>query len=125
MRSMLDRNDEVIILVEGYASENDEIGADLAFARAATVAKMVKQQLGPQYEDRIYLHECFESSVPTSEVWIFPNPEGIIYRPKEADRVLEQYTVEGSEENLVNIDAQVDAALGTKQLASKNFLDSL
>ena len=111
MRKLLEDNEEVIILVEGYAAPGDERGAALAFQRAANTAKWLKKQLGDEFAKRVYIHQAYEASVPNNEVYVFPNPEGVIYRPKEADRVLEDYTVEGSEENLVKIDAQVDAGV--------------
>ena len=111
MRELMDANEEVIMLVEGYAQKGDEIGADLAFLRASGIARLLKTQLGPEYESRVYIHQAFEASAPANEIWVFPNPEGVVIRPKEADRVLEDYTVEGSEENLVKIDAEVDAGV--------------
>jgi len=111
MREIIDGNDEVIILVEGYAQPGDSAGAELAFQRAAITAKWLRELLGEQYAAKIYIHQVSEASVPEGEVWVFPNPEGAIYRPKEADRVLEDYTVEGSEENLVKIDADIDAGI--------------
>lgn len=111
MRELLHRNEEVIILVEGYAPPGDEATADLAFRRAANVARFLKEKLGEELAPRVYIHQQYEPSVSPNEVWVFPNPEGVVYRPKEADRVLEDYTVEGSEENLVKIDAEVDAGV--------------
>ncbi|MCD6418488.1 OmpA family protein [bacterium] len=111
MRSLLQRNEEVIILVEGYAMEGDREAEELSFKRAANVAKWIKGKLGPEFAERVYVHQAYEKSVPENEVWVFPNPEGVVYRPKEADRVLEDYTIEGSEENLVKIDADVDAGV--------------
>ncbi|MCD6532099.1 OmpA family protein, partial [bacterium] len=111
MRQLLDRNDEVIILVEGYAPPGDTQTAKVSFQRAAAVAKWLKKQLGPDYAERVYIHQTFETAVAPNEVYVFPNPEGVIYRPKEADRVIEDYSVEGSEENLVQIQAEVDAGV--------------
>ncbi|RKZ35042.1 hypothetical protein DRQ33_00745 [bacterium] len=111
MRSLMNNNEEVIILVEGYAMPGDEVGASVAFQRAANTAKWLKNQLGEEYHRRVYIHQTYESAVPSNEVYVFPNPEGVIYRPKEADRVLEDYTIEGSEENLVKIDAHIDAGV--------------
>lgn len=111
MRALMDRNEEVIILVEGYALKGDEEAADLAFSRAANTARWLKQKLGQEYEQRVYIHQGFEVSAPKNEVWVFPNPEGVIFRPKVADRVLEDYSIMGSEENLVNVDAEVDAGV--------------
>ncbi len=111
MRSLLQNDDEVIILVEGYAMTGDEEAAEIAFKRAANVAKWIEDKLGPELAQRVYIHQGYEKSAPPNEVWVFPNPEGVVYRPKEADRVLEDYTIEGSEENLVKIDADVDAGV--------------
>ncbi|MCD6596017.1 type IX secretion system membrane protein PorP/SprF [bacterium] len=111
MRKLMKANDEVIMLVEGYAAPGNNKEAALAFKRAANTAKWLKKQLGDEFEKRVYIHQAYESTVPTNEIYVFPNPEGVIYRPKEADRVLEDYTVDGSEENLVNVDAQIDAGV--------------
>ncbi|HDG68664.1 MAG TPA: OmpA family protein, partial [candidate division Zixibacteria bacterium] len=82
MRQLLDRNDEVIILVEGYAPPGDTQTAKVSFQRAAAVAKWLKKQLGPDYAERVYIHQAFETAVAPNEVYVFPNPEGVIYRPK-------------------------------------------
>ncbi len=110
IRQLLRENEEVILLVEGFSQQRDENLATKSFAQASTVADYIKTQL-PEYADRIYINQTVEKTVPEGEVWIYPNSEGVVYRPREADRVLEDYTVEGSEDNTIKIDAEIDAGV--------------
>ncbi|MCD6501908.1 hypothetical protein J7L01_04850, partial [bacterium] len=60
---------------------------------------------------RVRIHASFEPEAEAEKVLVFPNSEGVIWRPKVGDRVFTDYQVEGNEENLVQIDASVDAGV--------------
>ena len=112
IQSILERNSEVIILVEGYSPPDaDKDAVDISFRKAAAVADYIKSKLPDKLSERIYIHSDRANDATGDEVAIFPNGEGVIFRPREGDQVIEDYAVEGSEENYVKIEASVDAGV--------------
>lgn len=111
INQLLSNNEEVIIICEGHTSVKDKSAGDIAFENAAKIANWLKEQVGSRFAERIYVHQSITDEIPTNEVWVFPTPEGVVYRPREADRVLEVDSLIGEEENLVTISAEVDAGV--------------
>jgi len=112
IQSILERNSEVIILVEGYSPPDaGKEALDISFRKAAAVADYIKGKLPGKLSERVYIHSDVADDAVGDEVAIFPNGEGVIFRPREGERVIEDYAVEGSEENYVKIEASVDAGV--------------
>jgi len=111
MEGLLNSNPEVIILVESYYNVDTPEEADLAFAKSAAVGRYIRKQLGEDFESRIRIHSSFETETDPDRVLVFPNSEGVIWRPKVGDRVFTDYLVESREENLVQVEASVDAGV--------------
>jgi len=111
MQTLLERNPEAIILVESFYNIDNNQEADVAFVRAAEIGRYLRDQLGEDLAERIRIHSSFEPEAEVEKVLVFPNSEGVIWRPLVGDRVFTDYQVEGAEENLVQIDASVDAGV--------------
>jgi outer membrane protein OmpA-like peptidoglycan-associated protein len=111
MQSLLNSNPELVILIESYHNVDDVKQGDVAFMKAAAIGKYLKAQLGEDYEERIRIHANFQPDTDPDVVLVFPNSEGVIWRPKIGDRVFTDYLVEGREENLVQVNATVDAGV--------------
>ncbi len=109
IKSILNENHEIVILVEGYAKSEEN--SDMSFTRAATVTKWLRSQIDEMLKDRIYIHLEINDEASENHVCVFPNAEAVVYRPKVADKVLEDFQVEGSEENLVTINVTSDAGV--------------
>ena len=111
MQTLLERNHEAIVLVEAFYNVDERTEADAAFDKAVRIGRYLRAQLGKEMEDRVRIHASFEPEAEAEKVLVFPNSEGVIWRPKVGDRVFTDYQVEGNEENLVQIDASVDAGV--------------
>ncbi|MBN1755342.1 OmpA family protein [bacterium] len=112
IESVLENNNELIIICEGFYANEDGSDRDAAYDRVSNVAKWIKSRLKPAFADRVYFTVSFESWAVPQLVRIYPNAEGIIFRPREGDLVLEDYVLdEESDQNLVQISAFVDAGV--------------
>lgn len=111
MQSIIQNNPEAIILAESYYNVDSREVADQSFHRATAVGKYLKEQMGEDYSDRIRIHSSYAEEADPEVVLVFPNSEGVIWRPMIGDRVFTDYMVEGNEENLVEIEASVDAGV--------------
>ncbi len=111
IQNLLSRNPEAMILVESAYNKDTKEDADLAFMRVIEVGRYIREQLGSDLEERVKIHAAFEPEAEVEQVLVYPNSEGVIWRPKVGDRVFTDYQVEGAEENLVQIDATVDAGV--------------
>ncbi len=111
MQSLINSNPEIVILVEAYYNVDNVEEADLAFMKAAAIGKYLRNQLGEENEDRIRINANYLPETDPDIALVFPNSEGVIWRPKVGDRVFTDYLVEGREENLVQVDATVDAGV--------------
>jgi len=111
MQGILNTNPEVIVLVEAYYNVDGKDEADLAFNKAAQIGRYLRDQLGEDIADRIRIHASLQPENDPDLVLVFPNSEGVIWRPKVGDRVFTDYQVEGREENLVQVEATVDAGV--------------
>jgi len=112
MELVLENNPEAIVLVESYYNVNTPESANEAFEKAATVGRYIRTQLiKEELADRVRIHASLEPESDPEIVLVFPNSEGVIWRPKIGDRVFTDYQVEGNEENLVQISASVDAGV--------------
>ncbi|MCK5832879.1 conjugal transfer protein TraF [bacterium] len=111
IQNILNRNPEAIILVESFYNSEDEASADQGFKKAMEIGRYIRGQLGEDLGERIKIHTSFEPEAEVEKILVFPNSEGVIWRPKVGDRVFTDYQVEGTEENLVEIDAAVDAGV--------------
>ncbi|MBN2542735.1 OmpA family protein [bacterium] len=110
--TILEKNNEMIIICEGYTTKNTEEGKVNAFNNASKVAKFLKAQLEPQYADKVYLVTSVDRLLDDGIVRVFPNAEGVVFRPREGDLVLEDYQLDqDSDQNLVKVNAFVDAGV--------------
>ncbi|HHS50440.1 MAG TPA: hypothetical protein ENN07_04930 [candidate division Zixibacteria bacterium] len=111
IENLLARNPEVMILVESSYDVDNQEEVNNAFLKAMAVGRHLRDQVGEGLEERIKIHASFQPEADAEKVLVFPNSEGVIWRPKVGDRVFTDYQVEGAEENLVQIDATVDAGV--------------
>ncbi len=109
-KELLSRNPEMILMVEGfYSSKGKE--EELVFSRTATIAKYIRSILPPELSERVYLITNKSEENKANLVMIYPDGDGLIYRPREGDRVIEDYSVIGSEDNFVRINARIEAGV--------------
>lgn len=111
MQGLLNSNPEVIILIEAYYNVDDVKQADAAFMKSAAIGKYLRDQLGEELKERIRVRANYQPDTDPDVVLVFPNSEGVIWRPKIGDMVFTDYQVEGREENLVQVNATVDAGV--------------
>jgi outer membrane protein OmpA-like peptidoglycan-associated protein len=112
MKNLLQKNPEVIIMVDAYCDEDNRDRANDVFQKVAQVGKMVKSKLeDPLLADRVYIHQSFRKGGDPKIIMVFPVSEGILFRPKEGDHVINEIEVEGDDMNLVRIEATVQAGI--------------
>jgi len=111
IQGLIEGNQEAVIIAEAFYNEDTKEKADDAFMKAAAVGKYLRNQVGEKLEPRIRIQASYQPETDANKVLVYPNSEGVIWRPMVGDRVFTDYQVEGQEENLVNIDASVDAGV--------------
>jgi len=109
MKELLVSNPEIIIMAEGFVSGKGNEVENQAFLRAGVVAKWLKKNLPDELADRVYL--VVGKGNRGDLVSVYPEGDGVIYRPREGERVIEDYSVLGNEENTVRIDAKIEAGV--------------
>ncbi|MFP4459156.1 MAG: OmpA family protein [Candidatus Zixiibacteriota bacterium] len=126
MKSILSDNPEVIILCDAYADPGDSAMAGKVFTKVTDVASRIKEKLGdPELAKRVYIKQSFKANANPNVVMVFPISEGLVYRPKEADHVIDDYEVEGEEMNRVNIEATVQAGVDSFAVSVVDQNDNL
>jgi len=108
IKSLLENNDEIYIISEAYSRTKE--GEDLAFERAATTAKWLRERLPNYLDERVLIHYRVDTSANPNEVRVFPSAEALVFRPVEANKVLENYEIAGEQENVIKLD--VEAGMG-------------
>ncbi len=126
IKSLLKDNPEVIVLCNGYAEPGNQEMADAVFSRCSKTAKSIKSRLeDPELAKRVYIHQSFREGADPNTILVFPISEGLVFRPKEADHVIDDYEVESDELNMVNIDATVQAGVDSFAVSIVNAKGAL
>jgi len=112
IRAILNNNPEVIILCDGYAEIGDEKTAGAVFKKVSDVSKKIRELIDDEtLSERIYITQSFMTGADPNKVLVFPVSEGLIFRPLVGDHVIDDYTVDGDDMNLVSIEAEVQAGV--------------
>jgi len=115
LRSLLERNEEIIVLFEGFAAKNEPLDTRLAFDRAYKVKKAFEKEFGEafvrQYGDRLFVYANEEERAEKGKVVLSISGESLIYRPLEGPLAASGYDIEEGQANFVKIGADVAAGV--------------
>ncbi|MBN1754643.1 type IX secretion system membrane protein PorP/SprF [bacterium] len=120
IKTLMDKNPEIVLLFVGLFSLGEEAGWDIAFDRALSLREKAVQVLGEDYRARMYVLGAREPHT-TPGVSVFLNAEGLVFRPRKAAEVSESSQLPGEEMNQIDIlNLNVEAGVKSFQLDIKD-----
>ncbi|GEM_PF-519665 len=121
IRSVMERNPEVTLHIEGYASK-DEVAntmqwVKLSFDRAYNIEQKLGEVLGEDFAQkfnrRIFIRGNTDEYADRGKAIISIDGEGLIYRPLEGRMTAKGYEVTEDRANFVGITTDVEAGVDT------------
>jgi len=115
IRKVMERNPEIIFLIEGSTTANENNPVELAFNRATNIKKALGDILGKEfvkkYSDRIFVKANTDYNVENGRADIQISGESLVYRPLEGTLAASGYDMNQDQINFVNITSNVEAGV--------------
>ncbi|HHS49680.1 MAG TPA: type IX secretion system membrane protein PorP/SprF [candidate division Zixibacteria bacterium] len=121
IREIMERNPEIILLMEGYVSSNEVTSRNqwvqLSFDRANNVKQLLGEILGSDFvrrhDRRLFIRGNTDEYADRGKVDILLDGEGLIYRPLEGTMAAKGYELNQEQVNFVHITSDVEAGVDT------------
>lgn len=125
IKEVMERNPEIILLMEGFVTEDEVTGrtnrTELAFDRAFRVKQQLGEILGEdftqKYNKRLFIKGNTDVYADRGKVEIGLDGEGLIYRPLEGRMAAKGYELNQEQKNFVHITSDVEAGVDTFTVA--------
>jgi len=115
LKTLLERNRELILLFEGFNSKDEGPNEELAFARAFNVKKAFEDAFGADfvrmYGDRLFVRGNTARLVDRGKVELGLSGESMIYRPREGSMAASGYELDENQTNFLRITSEVEAGV--------------
>ncbi|MCD6418915.1 conjugal transfer protein TraF [bacterium] len=115
IRQVMERNPEVIFLIEGLVSADEKNPVKLAFDRAYNIKKALGDILGEdfvkQFSRRIFIRGNTNRYVDRGKARIGISGESLIFRPMEGKWAAKDFELQQDQTNFVKITSHVEAGV--------------
>ena len=115
IKDVMERNSEVIFLVEGFTSGDEAISTKLSFDRAYNIKKALGDILGDdfikKFAKRIFIRGNTDMTADRAKARIGISGESLIFRPMEGQWAAKDYELQEDQTNFVKITSNVEAGV--------------
>ncbi len=121
IHKVMQRNPEVIFLIEGFVSEGERDPVKLSFDRAYNIKKALGDILGDEfvkrYARRIFIRGNADTYADRGKAKISISGESLIFRPMEGRWAAKDYELQQEQTNFVKIASHVEAGVDSYRVA--------
>ncbi len=120
IRKVMERNPEVIFLIEGFVTKDEKNPLKLAFDRAYNIKKALGEILGEdfvkRFSRRIFIRGNTDRFVDRGKATIGISGESLIFRPMEGKWAAKDYELQQDQTNFVRITSHVEAGVDSYEV---------
>ncbi|RKZ34783.1 hypothetical protein DRQ33_01365 [bacterium] len=121
IREVMERNPEVIFLIEGFVTENESNPTKLSFDRAYNIKKALGDILGEsfvkRFSRRIFIRGNTDTYADRGKARIGISGESLIFRPMEGRWSAKDYELQEDQTNFVKITSHVEAGVDSYRVS--------
>ncbi|MCD6595116.1 type IX secretion system membrane protein PorP/SprF [bacterium] len=118
---VMERNSEVIFLIEGFVNKNEKNPIKLSFDRAYNIKKALGEILGEnfvkKYSRRIFIRGNTDTYADKGKARIGISGESLVFRPMEGKWAAKDYELQEDQTNFVKITSHVEAGVDSYKVS--------
>ncbi|MBN1754571.1 type IX secretion system membrane protein PorP/SprF [bacterium] len=120
-KEILENNPEMILLIEGFVTEEEGVLGELSFDRASNLKQQLGSILGDEFTskhfNKIFIKGNTDTFAAQGKVVVGMSGEGLAYRPMEGIMAAKEFELEEEQANFLTITSDVPAGVDSYKVS--------